>query len=377
MATKETDRWLLDKDGNPDPFAANIDWNMPDLPDPDEPLSGEDPVLAPVLDPEVIGHQPPVEPEPQPDPEPEGPEVVELEDGSVLTLDKDKGQWKGVVETAAGGKPQVFWGKTKNELITNLLKAQANATKKIREQNAKLKLENVPVKPKPQPVQQPTQPRRLTAEETFEYETLHKSDPAAAIDFLMLKTRGVTLDQLMNTAQEAKQTASFVSNQLDAEAVNKTFLQNNPDYYPDPEYTNYSRLVKWIAKFKLGESIPKGQEVQFGNKLISAGVYTVENLEEAFEDLSNDDLLIKAPKSPQTVVQPIEPPPAPRPDSRIVSQVTRPRAALGIGRNDVTPVKPPETPKAPSAEDLNELSDTQVASLMAAIRRERAMGRRS
>ena len=108
MATKETDRWLLDKDGNPDPFAANIDWNTPDLPDPDEPLPGGDPVLEPLqsLEPEIVTTV--VPPEPQPDPEPEGPETVELEDGTTLTLEKDKGQWKGTVETVGAGKPQVY-----------------------------------------------------------------------------------------------------------------------------------------------------------------------------------------------------------------------------------------------------------------------------
>jgi hypothetical protein len=141
-------------------------------------------------------------------------------------------------------------------------------------------------------------------------------------------------------------------------------------------------LLKWLSKYKLGQSVDKADDSVL-NKLITANVYTAENLEEAFRDLTDDDLLVKAPakKTPKTtppVEVPSEPtPPAPRPDPRIVSQVTRPRAGLGIGRNDITPVATPNSPKAPSAEDLDTLSDSEISNLLKAVQRQRILSQRS
>ena len=379
------DPWLLNSDGTPDPFASNVDWHMPDLPDPDESLPAGDPVLEPIseLDPEIVVTPPVEPPPPEPEPEPET-KTLELEDGTTLTLEKEKGQWKGVVSSVSGGNPQVYWGKTKDELILNVLKAQANATKKIREQNAKLKFGQAPAKPAQQPTQAPNV-RALTADEVFEIKTQLESDPALALDTLFQKRTGLTVQQLVELAQRGAQKADYASNQLTAEAVNKTFLANNPDYYPDTNFENFGNLVKWIAKYKLGELVTPGQETSMFEKLVSSGVYTVENLEEAFQDLTDSDLLVKpkkprqAPVTPETtppVAVQHEPAPAPRPDPRIVHTETRPRAALGIQRSDVTPVKPKET-NAPSVEDLDNLSDADVATLMAGIRRQRALSRRS
>jgi hypothetical protein len=116
--------------------------------------------------------------------------------------------------------------------------------------------------------------------------------------------------------------------------------------------------------------------------LNAAGHWNVANLEEAFEDLSSDELLNKAPaprqpKTPPPVTVSQEPAPAPRPDERIVQVVTRPRAATGLRPSDVTPVAPPPAPTAPSVEDLENLTDAQVKELMAGVRRQRILSRRS
>lgn len=388
MTKPVSDPWLLNSDGSPDPFANNVDWNMPDLPDLDEDINDQDPVLAPQenLDPEIIETPPVVDPTPPPE-EPEEPETMDLEDGTQLVLSKDKGVWVGSVVGRAGSA-QVYKGATKNKLILEVLKAQANATKKIREQNAKLKFGSAPAKPvAQQQAPQATPVRQLTADEIFEYKTLWESDPVAANDFLLQKTRGVTMDQVLTLAQQGAQQGNYAANQLIAEQANKTFLANNPDYYPDENSLNFKLLIRWLGKFKLGEAVRSGEEEAAFTKLISAGQYTAENLEEAFQDLNNDGLMIQVPRqpktpSPETVEPPPpvavqhEPAPAPRPDSRIVSQVTRPRAALGIGRNDVTPIKPPESPNAPSAEDFENMTDEEVANTLNAIRRARAQSRR-
>ena len=395
MAKQLVDPWTLGPDGNPDPF-TRVDWDMPDLPNLDEDNPQVDLVTLEQhdgLQPEVVVveggvvKQPPAPPVVVADPPPvetEGPETMELEDGTVLTLEKEKGQWKGTTASAAGGNAQVYWGKTLKELIFNTLKAQANATKKIREQNTKLKFGQVAAKPAvpvPQPV---ANVRTLTADEIFEIKTQLDSDPNLALQSWFQKTTGLSVQELVGSAQEGRQ----ASLELRAEAVNREFIARNPDYYGDTNFENFASLVKWVAKFKAGKVIHKGEETQTFNELVSSGIWTVDNLEEAFEDLSNDDLLVKPPKQPRqapqqvdtpppVAVQQQEPAPAPRPDSRIVSQVTRPRAALGIGRNDVTPAVEPAAPKAPSAEDLESLSDEAVAQLLRGVQRERALSRRS
>ena len=394
MPKPAQDPWLLNPDGSPDPFASNVDWgaNYADLKDPDivEP-DNQDQFIDPALeahqglDPEVVEHHntPTPPPEPPPAPEPDEPETMTLDDGTELTIEKEKGQWKGTVASPTGGNPQVYWGKTLKELIFNTLKAQANATKKIREQNARLKFREAP---KPVTPAQPATPRptkrEMTADEIFEYKTLLESDPVAAQDFLLLKTRGITMDQVLALAEQGAAKGEFASNQLVAETANKVFLAQNPDYYPDDNWHNYGMLLKWLAKYKLGVVVDKVDDSVLG-KLVSANVYTAENLGEAFRDLLDDDLLVKAPvkKLPKTtppVEVPSEPtPPAPRPDPRIVSQVTRPRAGLGIGRNDITPVATPDSPKAPSAEDLDNLSDIEISNLLKAVQRQRNLSRRS
>ena len=392
MPNPVIDPWtqVKDVDGNwvTDPF-LKVDWQTrpDDLIDPDAPTSTIDPALDQLtsLKPEVVASQPAaVElPPVEPPPEPEGPETMELSDGTLLTLEKEKGQWKGTATSPSGGSPQVFWGKTLKELIFNTLQAQANATKKIREQNAKLKFGQATAPPAQQPAATPTT-RPLTADEKFEIKTLWESDPAAAIDLLMLKTRGVTMDQILAEAQEGRQ----ASIELRADAVNREFRSRNPDFYPDAEFKNFEMMLKWLAKFKLGKSI-KGNDVDpVFRELVATGNYTVENLEEAFEDLSSDGLLLAAPRPPRAPraaeptppaaepTSPVTPAPA-RTSERIVRVETRPRAALGIPSNSITPAAPPETPTAPSVDDLENMSDKEHDALWAAVMRQRALSRRS
>ena len=379
MAKQLVDPWTLGPDGNPDPF-TRIDWESHpgDLIDPDEPISlDQHDGLAPeivVIEGDTVRQPEPVVPPPPP-PEPDGPETMELEDGTLLTIEKERGQWKGAVASPLGGSPQIYWGKTLKELIFTTLKAQANATKKIREQNVRIKRNAappiVPVAAPPSPSVHP-----LTADEIFEIKTQLDSNPDLALQAWFQKATGLSISQLVTLAQKG----ANADTALTIQTVGTEFLRNNPDWHACPE--NIEALIKWLAKYKLGKQEASDQE------LCEAGVWTVENLEEAFEDLSSDNKLVKAPRPTRQAPPQGEPPPpvavlsepalpAPRPDSRIVSQVTRPRAALGIGRSDVTPVAEPTAPKAPSAEDLESLTDEQIAQLMRGVQRARAVGRRS
>jgi hypothetical protein len=373
MAKPVTDPWLDDPDG-----FTRVDFSLrpEDAIDPDD--AGV--VQIPGMNPEIVVSEggvirepePPVEPvEPQ---EPEGPEVIELEDGGTVTLEKTSKGWKATLDPGNGANPEVFFGKNKNDLVGNVLKAKLNATKKIRELNRQVK-QRATVVPA-QPVPQATSLRELTADENFEIKTEWESNPDKAFDKLFEKKTGRKLADLLSRSDEGWQAAR----ELQAEAVNKDFITRNPDYYGDPDFSNFASLVKWIAKYKIGKIATDANATQVFNDLVASGNWTVENLEEAFEDLKADNKLVHAPKAPKptppVVVE--EPVPAPRQtDSRIVSTTTRPRAALGIRIGDVTPAAGPEAPRAPSADELESLPDDQIASLLAGVRRQRALARRS
>jgi hypothetical protein len=389
MSKPVIDPFLLNSDGTPDPFAANLYSG-------DNPGFGMtkedeiDPALSldehGGLNPNIITGQPPSpndEPAPPEPPtpaepvEPEGPEVFEVEDGTV-TLEKERGQWKATLVNNVGGNPQTYWGKNKNELLINAMKAQLNATAKIRELNKKVKLTAVaPPRQTPQAPQPSIRP--LTADEVFEITTLWASDPSAALDLLIKKRTNVTLEELVGKAQRGDQ----ASMNLETEAISKEFAQRNPDYYSDFEYKNFKSLIQWLAKFKLGKTATDANAGEIFSELWSTGNYTVDNLEEAFQDLTADGLMVKPrlPKTPPPVEVPSVPPaPQPAPatsDPRIVSRETRPRAALGIGRSDLTPVAPPATPTAPTDEDLENLSDAEIKALLGGVRRQRIAARRS
>ena len=382
MPQPVVDPWLLNSDGTVDPFAGTIDFGMTTKDEVDPNLLDDE--RPSPLNPDIIGNQPPAPSEeveepvvvPPAEPDPEVPEILQLEDGAFVSLEKEKGQWKATLDPGTGHS-EVFWGKTKNELLTNVLVGKLNATKKIRELNKKVKLTastpQYPRQTEPAPSVRP-----LTADETFEIKAQLESDPALALDTLFQKRTGLTVQQLVDLAQKGAQ----ANMNLETEAISREFLSRNPDYYPDSENKNFQSLIKWLAKFKLGKTATDANAGDIFTELWQTGNYTADNLEEAFQDLTDDGMLVK-PRLPRTS-SPVEvnqqpvPQPAPAaPTPRIVKTETRPRAALGIRPSDVSAIPPPATPSAPTDEDLDNLSDAEIKALLGSVRRQRVAARRS
>ena len=382
MPQPVVDPWLLNSDGTVDPFAGTIDFGMTTKDEVDPNLLDDE--RPSPLNPDIIGNQPPAPSEeveepvvvPPAEPDPEVPEILQLEDGAFVSLEKEKGQWKATLDPGTGHS-EVFWGKTKNELLTNVLVGKLNATKKIRELNKKVKLTastpQYPRQTEPAPSVRP-----LTADETFEIKAQLESDPALALDTLFQKRTGLTVQQLVDLAQKGAQ----ANMNLETEAISREFLARNPDYYPDSENKNFQSLIKWLAKFKLGKTATDANAGDIFTELWQTGNYTADNLEEAFQDLTDDGMLVK-PRLPRTS-SPVEvnqqpvPQPAPAaPTPRIVKTETRPRAALGIKPSDVSAIPPPATPSAPTDEDLDNLSDAEIKALLGSVRRQRVAARRS
>lgn len=380
-AVVETDPWLDDEFAQPytDPHGstllddlAEIERNEPQqFPaslNPERVTNIPEPV---VLEPEQVVE--PLEPE-----EPTGPEVIELDGGGTLTIEKKGKKWCAALDTGSGGT-QNFYGLNKNELLVASFKAQANATRKIRELNRQVKLG--PVTEQPTPTAPKTAAgRELTADEIVELKLLMSTNPAAAFESWLQKRTNLTADQLSKLSQRAD--AGYEAKQeLTAEQVNKSFLQRNPEFFPDKDYENFNSLVSYLGRNKLGRTVTAKNTDEIYQSLLEGGNWSVQNLEEAYNSLNEDGLLITRPKAapvhqptPAAVVAPTPVAAQPRTDDRIVRTETRPRASLGIRSSETAPAAPTSHSASTSVEDPDNMSPDQ---LLAAIRRERQALRNS
>ena len=301
-------------------------------------------------------------------PAPDEPETFEYQDGSSITIEKTNKGWKATLESGTA-QPEVFYGKTKEEMFLNVSSAKIQATKKIREQNKQIKLGSVEPVAAPQP--EPVKP--VTADQLFEIKTLFASDPVAAFQKMCQMTTGVTWDQFVGWAKQGKAAAE----ELSAEGIAREFVALNPDYYPDAENKNYTAIVAFLAKHKLREAFDEARPDRTMEKLVSSGKWTVKNLTEAYEELSEAGLLLVTPEEPEEpVAVPATPAPAaPAPSSRIANTQVRKRPALGI-RETAATATPPAPAHAASDEELENLDDNAISQLFAGVRKVKAAARR-
>lgn len=354
-------------------IAKDEGFGTPDNP-PDQPI--------PVAD--LI---PPVEPVVAPEPDEAQPKVFEI-DGGKVTMEKTKKGWTGVLETATGAKPEVFYGATKDELLVNVLKGKLHATKTIQELNRKVKLgDGVPTRETPARTS-PTRikSRDLTADERFEYKTLLDSDPVAAQDFLNEKRYGLTPEEyvarLNKTVDIEEQTRS-----AEIDRISNQFIKENDDYFPTAE--NYSTILKYLSHEHLGR-VPTKRDLEESMKsgaipqsLYDAGAWTIQDLEAAKEDLLESGLLLGKPVAP-TPVPPVAVIPQPEPQPPVLAPVVpavipapavRTRSAtLGLRESEASPL-PASTPTATSVEDFDNLSPEDLERVMHSVRQSRLRGR--
>lgn len=373
----EVDPWADPEFGSVDFKVYREDKELE--PDFETPMIQPDFGTAPT--PAEIVATPEPEPEPAPAPiavevEPEGPEVIDLGDGSRIEIEKSSKGWKASLLTGTGGAEN-FYGKTKNELILNIATGKLNATKKIRELNKQVKLGTGKESPVATTRPVVTAPRKLTADEIFAIKTKFESNPDEALDDWFRARTGKDVATLSNQADNG----DYASTELKTEATNKIFLARHPDYYPDEAYENFNSLVAYLAKHKLGTSMSARNKEELYSTLQSDGHWNVQNLDEAFEELKEAGLLVNPPQRPEVTPAPQQaaPTPAPAPlpvDPRIVSRTVQPRAGLGLRQTEATPVRP-EAPKPPSVDDLDNLTDAEIAALyQQTLRAKRMQGRR-
>jgi hypothetical protein len=229
-----------------------------------------------------------------------------------IQQDKD-GNYFDVVDLGDGSGQQVFKGKTIGEVLGQYRKAQANATRKIREQALQLKLRDTPDPAQPIPDFKPHTP---TADELWQLSEDLK-DPARAVAALNRATEwrlGTSLDEVRGVVSEIR--AERVRAQVFS--AGEAFMDAHPEYKRCVE--NETAIFSYLDKNHLA--------------------YTRKNFEIAFEELKPGLVLISPQQRPNEVGN--------EPEARIEQPVvTRPRtASTGLSPRVSSAVPPRENPTA-------------------------------
>lgn len=183
--------------------------------------------------------------------------------------------YQRTIDLGDGAGVQVFEGASLEELVDKLAKAQENATRKIREQNAALKAQ-----PAPLPAVETEKP--LTPEQQWLLQQRMLSDPMSVINEYVQKEVQKVESAREQAAREEREAVAA------ADAVAKAWVDTNPDYYASEK--NGNKIKKFLEINGLGIS--------------------PENLTAAFNDLSESGLLEARPaeaakaEPEETVAQP-------------------------------------------------------------------------
>jgi hypothetical protein len=206
-------------------------------------------------------------------------EVVE-EKPEVFRKEIDLGDGSGV---------QVFEGADWKEVAEKLATAQMHATKKIREQNKVIKVEKTVEKAVEQ---------ELTADEEYLLSLEMQNHPGKTQKKLLEQTFGMPLAEIKATLARAKELELTQR----AEAAANEFVQKHDEFYPCPK--NGAKIQAYMRTHGLEPS--------------------VENLEKAFEDLSESGLLEAKPEEVETEVSAESETAEHQESSRIVKTETKP-----------------------------------------------------
>lgn len=319
------------------------------------------------------------------DPDPEDqPETFDV-DGGTVTISHDAKGWKGVLSLDDGGGDEVFIGKTQKELMTKVLAGKVKASAHIRKLNKKLKLGTPVEDPVPVSEPAPVQPKQLTANDVFEIKTALEADPDKAFDLRFQKKYGMTEDQFVSLVQQLQvsvRKGEEAYEELTIEGVSKEFLEaHKTEYYPYAE--NGEAIMTWLCRNKLRRNVTRSDNFgTISSELLKKGLYTVANLEEAFEDLRDSGLLLPPPQAEiPEIPEPVAPAPPARqvppaePNPRIVATRRQARGGLGI-RPSVINTREPEEPRAPSGDELENMSTEDLGELLKATYRHARSSRR-
>jgi len=311
-----------------------VDWGTPGAPDPiqtDEPS-------------EVVDDSTPPE-----------PVVYNYDDGSTVTIEQPEltGRgWRATADSGTGKPAEVFYGKTKDELLQNVLVGKLNATRKINELKRKALLD-APVND-PSPVSDPepqTQPTRLSANDVFDLKAKLEENPDLANELWFQKRTGMTPEQLTSVLQSLQNKTEDAQSASEDTAIAQILIdwRDTSDYVNDDR--NRDAIIAWLLKFKARVS-PARFNVEGGlSHLYQNGHLTNENLDEAWDDLKEEGQAFLNAPAPAPV--------AVNPGNR------RPRnAGFNIRSNGGTvATRTPQVPEKITQAELDKMSDEEIKNL--------------
>lgn len=306
------------------------------------------------------------------------PKVLDLQDGASITFEQTRKGLRATLDSNTGANPEYFYGRDETELLQRIAVGKINATKKIHQmaKAERLGTNANDVDPNP-PARITASGRQLTPQESQEINDLYKTDPAAANEKWYELRHGMKPEQTA-TAARAGSTAQV---ELYLESVAKSFKIARPHYIMDDD--NLFTMVAAMFKDFFKQSIKAEQVEEACILLAQQGFWTVRNLINYFDGLSEAGLLRVAQEEvDDTENEEEELPPAPvvvaQPAGRL-ERIVRPRpgsnASYGI-RTSTSTVAPVENPSGPSDQDLDNLSDEQIAQLFSGVRRAKLGSRR-
>ena len=262
---------------------------------------------------------------------------------------------------------------------------KGNATRKIRELDRTVKLGgNGPVQV-PNKVNAPKKisVRELTADEILLYKTLLDSNPVAAQDYYNEKRFGLAPQEFAQRLNEP-----VITRQLnELESVARSFTQQNPDYYQTDK--NLGTIVRYLVKQYLNRTIQPDEDFdQLTIDLLERGIWSVDHLEQAKDELTAGGFLESAPKPPAPRQEvpppapepappaPVAPPPPALPAALVADSQPPARTRAGnLGIRVTGSSRPASAEPPPPDEDVNNWSDDVVEQAMRTYRLNRAKQR--
>ena len=282
------------------------------------------------------------------------PLVLNYDDGSSITIEQPEltGRgWRATADSGTGKPPEVFYGKTKDELLQNVLVGKMNATRKINELKRKALLD-APVN-EPQQYQEPTpaQPNRLSANDVFDIKAKLEENPDLAMESWFQKRTGKSLEELMAIIESSQIKADNAQAASEDATIAQILIdwRDTTDYVTDDR--NRDAVIAWLLKFKARVS-PSRFSIESGlSYLYQGGHLTNENLDAAWEDLKEEGQAFLNTPAPSPVTV--------NPGNR------RPRnAGFNVRSNGGTvATRTPQVPEKITQADLDKMSDDEIKTL--------------
>lgn len=271
---------------------------------------------------------------PAPEAEPEGEEKPRDDKGRFVKKEEAEPEaveepevFERVIDLGDGAGAQVFRGKTLEELVDNLAKAQEHATRKIRELATEAK------RVKEKPVEEKKPEPELSPEERYVLEQRAQTDPIGFMRELAKKEA----ERIAAEERAQRQREEQLNEQLRLDS--EKFVKDTPEYYVSEK--NGKRIVKWLEVEGL------------------AGTY--DNIRKAYEDLSESGLLEVRPEEQQQSAEEGEEVETARIERKADATVTK-RKVVGGSMSGKRSAPAPKTLE-PTEEDLYKMPLAELEAL--------------